>query len=207
MDDYWDKYATRERPGTVKSGDMAAMLKRDKEIMIDNNGGRIYKSESCENKAQVLSSTLGDVTEVLKRDQIKHIKRVNFDDLEEVKQRTIEYFEACQASRHYPSVMTLCAIGYGCGRDHFLKYLNSHNNESSNYMQRVKDLIADILTNASLYGTADNVSVIFQLKNLHGFADNIRVEAGPVMPDVEVDKEAIRKRHTFKDITPEDDDE
>jgi energy-coupling factor transporter ATP-binding protein EcfA2 len=68
-------------------------------------------------------------------------------------------------------------------------------------------MIADILTNASLYNTADNVSVIFQLKNLHGFADNIRVEASPVMPDIPVDKEAIRKRHTFKDITPEDDDE
>lgn len=192
----------------IKSGDMVAMLSKDREILAGRKRGNprtnMYKAEADEHKAEMLESTLGDVTDILKRDQIKHITRVDFDNLEEVKQRTIEYFESCQASRHYPSMLTLCSIGYGCDRMTYDHYIRSHNNENSNYLLRVKDLIADTLTNASLYSAADNVSVIFQLKNLHGFADNIRVEASPVMPDVQVDKDAIRKRHTFKDVTPEE---
>lgn len=195
----------------LHSDDMIAMLAKDKEIAADNKRGNpranLYKAEADEHKSQMLSKSIGELTEVLKRDQIKNISRVNFDDIEEVKQRTIEYFESCQATGHYPSLLTLCSIGYGCSRGLLDIYINNHNNESSNYLIRVKDMIADILTNASLYSVADNVSVIFQLKNLHGFADNIRVEASPVMPDIPVDKEAIRKRHTFKDIFEEADDE
>lgn len=195
----------------LHSDDMIAMLAKDKEIAADNKRGNpranLYKAEADEHKSQMLSKSIGELTEVLRRDQIKNITRVNFDDIEEVKQRTIEYFESCQATGHYPSILTLCSIGYGCSRNLLDIYINNHNNESSNYLIRVKDMIADILTNASLYSVADNVSVIFQLKNLHGFADNIRVEASPVMPDIPVDKEAIRKRHTFKDIFEEADDE
>ncbi len=203
--------AGRPDEDKVKSDDMIAMLTKDRELLSEQTRGNprsnIHRADTDDNKAMRLASTLSDVTEVLRRDQIKHIKKVNFDDLEEVKSRTIEYFESCQASRHFPSVMTLCSIGYGCDRSTLDIYLNKHNNETASYIRRVKDIIADTLTNAALYSAADNVSVIFQLKNLHGFADNIRVEAGAVMPDIQVDKEAIRKRHTFKDITPEDDDE
>jgi hypothetical protein len=200
-----------DKEDKIYSDDMKAMLSKNKELLADTKRGNprtnIYKADADEHKAEMLSKSLGDLTEVLKRDQIKNITRVDFNDIEEVKRRTIEYFESCQATSHYPSMLTLCSIGYGCTRDLFDLYIRTHNNESSNFMSRIKDMIADILTNASLYNTADNVSVIFQLKNLHGFADNIRVEASPVMPDIPVDKEAIRKRHTFKDITPEDDDE
>lgn len=201
----------QDKENKIHSDDMIAMLAKDKEIAADTKRGNpranLYKAEADEHKSQMLSKSLGELTEVLKRDQIKNITRVNFDDIEEVKQRTIEYFESCQATGHYPSVLTLCSIGYGCSRNLLDIYIRNHNNESSNYLIRVKDMIADILTNASLYSVADNVSVIFQLKNLHGFADNIRVEASPVMPDIPVDKEAIRKRHTFKDIFEEADDE
>lgn len=203
--------AGRPDENKVKSDDMVAMLARDRELAAEQIRGNprssIHRADMDDNKAMRLESTLSDVTAVLKRDQLKHIKKVDFDDLDEVKSRTIEYFESCQASRHFPSVLTLCSIGYGCDRSTLDIYLNKHNNETTSYIRRVKDMIADTLTNASLYSAADNVSVIFQLKNLHGFADNIRVEAGAVMPDIQVDKEAIRKRHTFKDITPEDDDE
>lgn len=203
--------AGRPDEDKVKSDDMVAMLTKDREFLSEQTRGNprsnIHRVDMDDNKAMRLESTLSDVTEVLRRDQIKHIKKVDFDDIDEVKSRTIEYFESCQASRHFPSVMTLCSIGYGCDRSTLDIYLNKHNNESASYIRRVKDIIADTLTNAALYSAADNVSVIFQLKNLHGFADNIRVEAGAVMPDIQVDKEAIRKRHTFKDITPEDDDE
>ena len=200
-----------DKEDKIYSDDMKAMLTKDREIAAGRSRGNpranLYKADADEHKAEMLSKSLGDLTEVLRRDQIKNITRVDFNDIEELKRRTIEYFESCQATNHYPSMLTLCAIGYGCTRDMFDFYIKTHNNESSNYMARIRDTIADILTNASLYNTADNVSVIFQLKNLHGFADNIRVEASPVMPDIPVDKEAIRKRHTFKDITPEDDDE
>ena len=200
-----------DKDDKIHSDDMIAMLEKDKQMLADTKRGNprsnLYKAEADEHKSQMLSKSIGELTEVLKRDQIKHISKVDFDDLEEVKKRTIEYFESCQATGHYPSLLTLCSIGYGCSRNLLDIYINNHNNESSNYLIRVKDMIADVLTNASLYSVADNVSVIFQLKNLHGFADNIRVEASPVMPDIPVDKEAIRKRHTFKDIFEEADDE
>ena len=44
------------------------------------------------------------------------------------------------------------------------------------FIDRTKDVIADILTNAGLYNNANSIQVLFQLKNHHSFADRVEIE-------------------------------
>ena len=127
-----------DKDDKIHSDDMIAMLEKDKQMLADTKRGNprsnLYKAEADEHKSQMLSKSIGELTEVLKRDQLKHISKVDFDDLEEVKKRTIEYFESCQATGHYPSMLTLCSIGYGCSRQLLDIYINK---EQANTMKNI----------------------------------------------------------------------
>ena len=182
-----------QRTEFVKSSNMPALLAKDKQLKIQNEERGRLDGQSPTYKA---------TADAHSRKQLRNIKAVNLDDLNEVIDKTEEYFASCAAAQHFPSMLTYTSIGLGISRSKLNNYMNTHKNEVTDYLERVRDLIADVLTNASLYGNADTVSVIFQLKNLHGFADKINVDTSVTVPDVQYDKEAIRRRHTFKDITP-----
>lgn len=198
-----------QRTEYVKSSNMPALLAKDKQLKIQNEEkGRLdgqsptYKATADAHKGAMLADNLMQVSNAVSRKQLRNIKAVNLDDLNEVIDKTEEYFASCAAAQHFPSMLTYTSIGLGISRSKLNNYMNTHKNEVTDYLERVRDLIADVLTNASLYGNADTVSVIFQLKNLHGFADKINLDTSVSIPEVQYDKEAIRRRHTFKDITP-----
>ena len=135
---------------------------------------KIYKAESDEHKGEVLSNDIQNhITELTKSRQKG---KVNFFDLEEVERRTIEYLTACSISETFPSVMGLSVQAYGVSRQALNQYLNSHDNEVTAYINIVKDMIADILTNASLYNNANATQVIFQLKNHFGHSDVVEMD-------------------------------
>lgn len=198
-----------KRMDYVKSSNMPALLAQDKKLKIQNEErGRLdkqsptYKATADEHKGAMLAENLMQVSNAVSRKQLMNVKAVNLDDLEEVMDRTEEYFASCAEARHFPSMLTYTSIGLGISRSKLNNYMNTHKNAITDYLERIRDMIADVLTNASLYGNADAVSVIFQLKNLHGFADKINLDTSVSIPEVQYDKEAIRRRHTFKDITP-----
>ena len=114
--------------------------------------------------------------------------------MEQVKQRTFEYLEACQAAEVYPSIMGLSAHGYGVSRQALNQYLNSHDNEATAFISMVKRYNGrHSLTNASLYNNANAIAVIFQLKNHFQHADR---EIAPVVNNPlgePVDRETIIK--------------
>ena len=60
---------------------------------------------------------------------------------------------------------------------------------------RVFDLIADAISTGALYGNLDNIMSIFQLKNLHGFADNVRIEAALPEQAPTIDEDALAKEY------------
>lgn len=157
--------------------------------------GKLYKQQADAHKTQQLQQDIQAKSALF----FGADKRttVNFNDLEDVKQRTRDYLEACANTGTFPSMMGLAAYGYGVSRQALYWRLKNHPDaETSRFIDRVRDLIADVLTSASLMRNADAVTTIFILKNGLGFADRVEIE--PVTQqstEPVLDKEELMKRY------------
>lgn len=176
---------------TVQS--MADALVEDR----SKNGSKakIYKEISDEQKRGQVSQGIGDAAKSLK--QSMNAPRVDLSDTQQVQERTFMYFEACATTSIFPSVMGLSGA-MGCSRQNLNRWLLSHpGHPTTDFIERTKDAMADVLTNASLYNNANPVQAIFQLKNHFGHSD--RVEIAPVVQnqisDNDFNAEEIRKRY------------
>lgn len=123
--------------------------------------------------------------------------RVNFDDLEDVQTRTVRYLNACRDSGTFPSINGLCVFGFGVSRNSLYARLKAHpESPVCQYLEGVRDLIADVLVNASLNRNADSIMSIFVLKNNHGFRDSVQVEpVTPVKSEDDYSAEDMRRRY------------
>ena len=176
---------------TVKS--MADALTADK----NRNGSKakVYKELSDEHKEEQITQSVSSKALSLK--QAINAPKVDLSNTEQVQERTFMYLEACSVSSCFPSVMGLSGA-LGCSRQNLNRWLLSHpGHPTTDFVNMAKDVMADILTNASLYNNANVVAVIFQLKNHFEHAD--RVEIAPVVQnqlDTEnYSAEDIRRRY------------
>ncbi len=181
---------------TIKTvAEMTAELEADK-----NRSGytkKLYKQQSDEHKGEQLQSDIGDKLAALK--EADGSTKINWDDIGQVKDRTYSYLEACKNAGVYPSVMGLAVFGYGVSRQALNAYLNSHNNATTDFIAKTKDIMADILTNASLYNNANAVQVIFQLKNHFNYTDTVQLQPAVAREESTIDVDAIRKRYLIDD--------
>lgn len=196
----------QEKP-KLKSKDMAALMAIDKQIQLDNpdspavNKANLKLLEKQE-RAQAVANNLLRLADIvdeeigyLDRKALKNETAVDLDDVRAVMERTRDYFTACAEAGNPPSLMSYCSIGLGLTRSRVSDYCRKHHNETTDFLARVSDLIADQLTTGALYGNLDNIMAIFQLKNLHGFADNVRIEAATQEQAPEIDEDALRAEY------------
>lgn len=196
----------KEKP-KLKSGDMAALMAIDKAVQINNpdspavNKANLKLMERQE-KAQAVAKNLLNLAGIideeigyLDRKALKNETAVDLDDVRAVMERTRDYFTACAEAGNPPSLMSFCSIGLGLTRSRVSDYCRKHHNETTDFLARVSDLIADQLTTGALFGNLDNIMAIFQLKNLHGFADNVRIEAATQEQAPEIDEDALRAEY------------
>lgn len=154
----------------------------------------LYKQQTDEHKGEQLQADIEAKITALKVSDT--MPKIDWSNLEQVKQRTYDYFTACQQSGVYPSVMGLAGHGFGVSRQALNEYLRTHNNATTDFIERTKDVIADILTNASLYNNANAVQVIFQLKNHFGHSDTVQLQpVAPITDDQSYNAEEIRRRY------------
>lgn len=189
----------------VRSDNMTALLSVDRAI-IENNpdspavNKRNLKAMASAEKGEAVAENLYRVADVIQmeidRKDLKHATAVDLDDVTAVMERTRDYFTACADAKHPPSVMTYCSIGLGVTREKVRQYCIKHgSSETTEFITRVFDLIADTITTGALYNNLDNIMAIFQLKNLHGFADNVRIEAAIPEQTPEVDEDALKAEY------------
>ena len=196
----------QEKP-KLKSGDMAALMAIDKQVQLNNpdspavNKANLKLMERQE-KAQAVAKNLLNLAGIideeigyLDRKALKNETAVDLDDVRAVMERTRDYFTACAEAGNPPSLMSFCSIGLGLTRSRVSDYCRKHHNETTDFLARVSDLIADQLTTGALFGNLDNIMAIFQLKNLHGFADNVRIEAATQEQAPEIDEDALRAEY------------
>lgn len=183
--------------GTAET--VAEELREYKNNLASKRGksNSLYKQATDEHKGEQLQTDIANKIVALKTSDAK--KRIEWDNLEEVKERTFEYLTACQKAEVYPSVMGLAVYGYGVSRQALNRYLSSHNNETTDFIERAKDIMSDILVNASLYNNANAVQVIFQLKNHYGHTDTVQLQPVVERAEEKFDAEAIRARYLITD--------
>lgn len=137
---------------------------------------KVYNVDRAEEKAEIIGSEVQrNLTALRIAMERGKVYLVNTD---EVMARTEEYFEACKLTGTFPSMMGLCAKGFCVSRQAVSQFMLAHpEHPTSVYLTLVKDIMADILVNASLNNQANVVQAIFQLKNHFGHEDNVKVEA------------------------------
>lgn len=198
---------TNQEKPKLKSKDMAALMAIDKAVQLNNpdspavNKANLKLMEKQE-RAQAVANNLLRLADIvdeeigyLDRKALKNETAVDLDDVRAVMERTRDYFTACAEAGNPPSLMSYCSIGLGLTRSRVSDYCRKHHNDTTDFLARVSDLIADQLTTGALYGNLDNIMAIFQLKNLHGFADNVRIEAATQEQAPEIDEDALRAEY------------
>lgn len=134
---------------------------------------RLYKAQADEHKGDALAVDIITKANAL----MEHRGRVDFNNLEDVKAKTLSYFQACSVAKAYPTVMGLAVNGFGISRQALNQYMLKHpDTATTEFINRAKDVMADILTNESLYNNANAIQVIFQLKNHFGHTDKVEIE-------------------------------
>ena len=158
-----------------------------RELSESEKKRRIYKVESKEFAKAELATDIGRAIATISN---RERQRVDFTDVEDVRQRIIDYFSACADSGIYPSVQGLAVHGFGISRQALNQWRTRSRHdkfytdkETRKEVERLIDcacdMMADILTNQSLHNNANPVQSLFQLKNNHAFADRVELEAIP----------------------------
>lgn len=198
---------TNQEGTKIKSDNMTALMTIDKKLRTEcetspevnkRNLKAMANAEKAEavannllNLAGVIDSEIGN----LDKKCLKNATAVDLDDVRAVMERSRDYFIACATAKNPPSMLTYCSIGLGLTQNRVNDYIRKHNNDSTEFILRVKDLIADQITTGAMYGNLDNIMAIFQLKNLHGFADNVRIEAAVAEQAPQIDESALKAEY------------
>lgn len=196
-----------QEKGKLRSGDMSALMVIDKKARTENDlspevnkrnlkaMANAEKAEAVANNLLNLAGVIDDEIGLLDKKCLKNATAVDLDDVRAVMERSRDYFVACAAAKNPPSMLTYCSIGLGLTQNRVNDYIRKHNNDSTEFILRVKDLIADQITTGAMYGNLDNIMAIFQLKNLHGFADNVRIEAAVAEQAPQIDESALKAEY------------
>lgn len=196
----------RSKP-KLRSDDMTALMMIDKDIQTKNEDSpevnkknirlleKQDKAKAVANNLLTLAGVIDKEIGMLDRKALKNEVAVDLDDVKAVMERTRDYFEACAAAGNPPSILSYCSVGLGLTRTRVLEYCKKHNTPSAEFLTRVGDLIADQITTGAMYGNLDTIMAIFQLKNLHGFADNVRIEAALPEQAPSIDEDALKKEY------------
>ena len=198
---------TNQEKAKIKSDNMTALMTIDKKLRTECETSpevnkRNLKAMANAEKAEAVAKNLLNVAGVidseignLDKKCLKNATAVDLDDVRAVMERSRDYFVACAAAKNPPSMLTYCSIGLGLTQNRVNDYIRKHNNDSTEFILRVKDLIADQITTGAMYGNLDNIMAIFQLKNLHGFADNVRIEAAVAEQAPQIDESALKAEY------------
>ena len=139
---------------------------------------RLYHGEAAEDsKGELLAQSVDGQIAALQAVDGKN--KVDWNNLEAVKARTFAYLTACAEADVYPSVMGLAVHGFGISRRRLNQYIATNRGPTAEFLQAVKDAIADVLVDASLHRRADVAQTIFQLKNHHEHRDTVELAAAP----------------------------
>lgn len=154
---------------------------------------KLYKAESAQFVDERLSALVGKTAAELAT--AAEAKPVSLADTELVKERTILYLKACEASSSFPSVAGL-ARSMGLSRQALYDCVWRRSPPSTaEWLELCRDSFSDILAEASLRNDCNNITAIFLQKALYGLHETIEVVAKAEEPlGTTPDQRALEER-------------
>lgn len=195
-------------PRTIKTvPEMAAAMSA--EVAGSKRKRALYKSDADSFKKTELAANIAHAIANISSEST----RVDFSNINDVRKRIVDYFNACSQAGVYPSVQGLASYGFGISRQALNQWRNRSINRGSevgNLIDKACDMIADLLVNQSLHNNANPILTIFSLKNSHGFADRVEIEAVPsdvldnghVKSDEELRRKYLESTYNLADAEP-----
>lgn len=189
---------------TQNISEMLVEMNEAKEKGLTNNRGKsVYRKENGEYQEEKLKDLISmSITELA---EVANKEKISLDDVEEVKRRTIYYMRACEESGTFPTSLGLArSLGYS---DRALRHWRSKqpNSATSQWLELVNEMCADILNQSALKGNANTIVSIFLSKALYELREtNELVITSPSGIDdgAEYSAEEIRRR--YLPLTQED---
>ena len=136
---------------------------------------KLYKVESAQFVDERLSALVGKTAAELAT--AAESKPVSLADTDLVKERTILYLKACEASASIPSVAGL-ARSMGLSRQALYDCIWRRSPAgTAEWLELCRDSFSDVLAEASLRNDCNNKTAIFLQKALYGLRESIEIVA------------------------------
>lgn len=105
-------------------------------------------------------------------------EKVHADDLEEICSRASSYINHCATYGNLPTMQGLSGW-LGITRKTLYEWLKNYNKPKTvELLERIRDFIADVSTQAATKGKVNTVAWIFYAKNYFDMRDSVEVEVG-----------------------------
>lgn len=139
---------------------------------------RIYETDGSTSKsAQALQSDIEQRLTLIQTADGR--SKLDWNDLPSIRARVAMYFQACAEAHTFPTVAGLANHGLGISKRRLNGYLARNTSPTAEYLELVKDNIADVIVNSALGNHCNSVMAIFELKNSAGYRDTVELQAGP----------------------------
>lgn len=97
---------------------------------------------------------------------------VDLQDIQQVKERSVEFLAACEKAGRVPLWTGLVSRGFGLSRQYVHKWLNKHEgHETAEFLMALREALADSLASAAISGSVSAIPSIFALKAVFGWKD------------------------------------
>lgn len=97
---------------------------------------------------------------------------VDLQDLQQVKERSVEFLAACEKAGRVPLWTGLVSRGFGLSRQYVHKWLNKHEgHETAEFLMALREAMADSLASAAISGSVAAIPSIFALKAVFDWKD------------------------------------
>lgn len=135
----------------------------------------IYKEASDRLRAAAVAQDLGEKISILQG--VESRGRVDLHDTEAVREVAQSYLRRCQDTGSIPTVMSLAA-NLGVSRQWLNRFVSENpTHPTTQYIEILKELFADCLTQAGFGRYVSESLTIFILKNCAAMSDRVEIEA------------------------------
>lgn len=187
---------------TARKREIVEVMEARKQTRSTKN---FYKAQADEHRGELLAADIDRKIEGLKKAIAR--ERVDWNDLHDVRRRSLEYLECCKEAQAIPTVSGLAVFALGVTRQALNLYLREHpNTPTAVFLSQVKDCFSDVLETSALTRNIDSVMSIFVMKNDHDRADRVQLEPVTTAQPLgeSVDRAALEQRIAGSVIVDDD---
>lgn len=177
-------------------------MEKDNDNALKTVNNRLY---NVGKNATGKRSDIGGIISSMKPTFLPSTERVRPDELEKIQERTLSYISHCEQYNNLPTMQGL-AGWLGINRKTLYEWLKDNRKpQTVDLLEKIRDLIVDISTQAASKGKINPVTWIFYAKNYFEMQDSVELNVGAnsSMLDAHKSKEELQKLYSANDIIEE----